>query len=347
MRAGLWVVGVVLLVTGCAGVDSSTRGNTFQQRGALPGERWTASSGDSERAKEAEEADDSSRQPFHRRHLFRDVVFLGGDRGQEDVFDVLLRNAGLEDRDERPIPGNALSPTQAARLLRELMRKPVTLGQFPSRLAVGHLLRGVMARGEMSHAELVRQVERFAWVAVLRPDGCMAWVGSGRTQQRVAPVEWRDGAFRAHGFELGRFYSGRSGVYRLLDDDLRELDKRLIAEVYDDADYVGRVLDGAESAVVKLALSIGHFVTYPLDSIAALKNLPAGVAALIESSPAYFERFRYMTRGEQIEAVAELTTNLLVTTGASGAATRTATGTLAGAEVMVPRVALSARSLSR
>ncbi|MCE9668461.1 hypothetical protein LY474_11625 [Myxococcus stipitatus] len=224
----------------------------------------------------------------------------------------------------------------------ELLRKPVTLGQFPARLAVGHVLRKVMERGELSRAELVNLAERLGRLAVLRPDGCMAWVRNGRTQQRVAPVEWKDGAFRAHDFELGRFYTGRSGVYRLLDDDLREVDGRLIAEVYDDADYVSRVLDGAESAFVKLALAIGHFFTYPLDSIASLKNLPAGVAALIESSPAYFERFQYMTRGEQIEAVAELATNLLLTTGTAGATTRTVTGALAGAEAMVPRVALSA-----
>ncbi|MCE9672100.1 hypothetical protein LY474_30270 [Myxococcus stipitatus] len=121
------------------------------------------------------------------------------------------------------------------------------------------------------------------------------------------------------------------------------MDGTPIAEVYDDADDVGRVFDGAESALVKLALSIGHFFTYPLDSTASLKNLPAGVAALSESSPAYFERFRYMTRGEQIKAVAELATNLVLTTGTASATTRSVTGALAGAEAMVPRIALSAR----
>ncbi|WP_275902273.1 Tox-REase-5 domain-containing protein [Myxococcus vastator] len=224
-----------------------------------------------------------------------------------------------------------------------LLGKPVTLAQFPSRLAVGHLLRKALEVGELSRAELLRQVERFSSVAVLRPDGCLAWVRSGKTQQRVAPVEWRDGGFRAHGFELGRFYDGRTGVYRLLDDALREVDGRPLADVHDDADYVGRTLDGAEAAFVKLALSVGHFLTYPLDSIAALKNLPAGVATLIASSPEYFERFRYMTRGEQIQAVAELATNLVLTTGTAAATTRTVTGALAGAEAMVPRVALSAQ----
>ncbi|WP_253975206.1 Tox-REase-5 domain-containing protein [Myxococcus dinghuensis] len=268
---------------------------------------------------------------------------VAGNARNEDVWERLLANAGLEDRDERPIPGSSLTPAQAARLMSELLRKPVTLGQFPSRLAMGHVLRNVLERGELSRPDLVRQVERFSQLVVLRPDGCVAWALSGRTQQRVAPVEWKDGAFRAHRFELGRFYTAHSGVYRLLDDELREVDGRPIAEVYDDADYVGRVLDGAESTVVKLALSIGHFFTYPLDSIASLKNLPAGVAALIESSPEYFERFRHMTRGEQIKAVAALVTDLVLTTGTASVATRTVTGALAGAEATVPVLALSAQ----
>lgn len=260
-----------------------------------------------------------------------------------DAWDALLSRAGIEERDARPITGGALTSTQAARLLEALLGKPVTLAQFPSRLAVGHLLRKALEEGELSRAELLRQVERFSGVAVLRPDGCLAWVRTGKTQQRVAPVEWRDGSFRAHGFELGRFYDGRTGVYRLLDGTLREADGRPLADVHDDADYVGRTLDGAEAACVKLALSVGHFLTAPLDSIAALKNLPAGVAALIASSPEYFERFRYMTRGEQIQAVAELATNLVLTSGTAAATTRTMTGALVGAEAMVPRLALSAQ----
>jgi hypothetical protein len=40
--------------------------------------------------------------------------------------------------------------------------------------------------------------------------GYLAWAVTGQTQQRVGPVEWKDGAFRAHAFEVGRFYSGRN-----------------------------------------------------------------------------------------------------------------------------------------
>ena len=163
----------------------------------------------------------------------------GSARGGErvDAWEKLLTDAGLEERDERPLPGSALTPTQAARLLEVLLRKPVTLGTFPPRMAVGHLLREVLERGEVSRDELLRRVERFARVAVLRPDGYLAWARTGRTQQKAAPVEWRDGAFRAGPFELGRFYVSNGYVFRLADEQLEPRTSSVFVEVYDDADY--------------------------------------------------------------------------------------------------------------
>jgi hypothetical protein len=273
------------------------------------------------------------------------VGVAGGGTAQVDAWEQLLTDAGLGARDERPLPGGALTPPQAARLMGVLLRKPVTLGTFPARMAVGHLLREVLSRGEVSREALLRRVERFSRVAVLRPDGCLAWVRTGRTQQRVGPVEWKDGSFRAGLFELGRFYVSTGSVFRLADERLEPADGPVFTEVYDDADYLSRSLDGAEAAVVKLALALGQLLTRPLDSLAALRNLPAGVAALIASSPEYFERLRYMTRGEQVQAVAELATNLLVATGTATATTRTMTGTLAGAEATVPVLSLSAQGV--
>ncbi|WP_408888225.1 Tox-REase-5 domain-containing protein [Myxococcus faecalis] len=342
MRAGLWVVGVALLFMGCAGAESSTRRDTFHQRAGLPGERWSVSGEDPEREQEGEEADTSSRQPLHRRHMFRESVSLGAGRRQQDAFDVLLQKAGLEERDMRPVAGSSLSPAHAARLLKTLLKRDVTLGQFPSRVAVGFVLREVLATGEVSRAELVRRVARFRHLAVLRPDGCLAWVLSGRTQQRVAPVEWQDGAFRAHGFELGRFYDGRTGVFRLLNDELREENGFPLADVHDDADVISRTLDGAEEAFVGLALAVGKFFsTSPADNLAALREMPTAVVALLESSPEYLERFRYMTRGEQVQAVSRLVTNLVATWGTVSAATRTLGGT-GFATSEVPALMLSA-----
>jgi hypothetical protein len=260
---------------------------------------------------------------------------------QVDAFEELLLYAGLSERGALPARESALTPEAATRLLALLLRKPVTLGSFPPRMAASHLLREVMEGGEVSREELLRRVERFSGVAVLRPDGYLAWTRSGRTQQKVGPVEWTDGAFRARGFELGRFYNGRSGVFRLADARMQVVDKLPLAEVYDDADVISRTLDGAEEAFFELAMAIGKLLTHPMDSVAALQHLPAAVAALITSSPAYLERFRHMTRGEQIQVVAKLTTSLIATWGAAGGATRTLTKALGGAETLVPVLSLS------
>ncbi|WNZ59117.1 Tox-REase-5 domain-containing protein [Myxococcus sp. MxC21-1] len=224
-----------------------------------------------------------------------------------------------------------------------LLGKDVTLGQFPARVAVGFILREVLDTGEVSRAELVRRVERFSGVAVLRPDGYLAWVRTGKTQQRVAPVEWRDGAFRSHGFEMGRFYNGRTGVFRLLDAELREANRFPIADVHDDADVVSRSLDGAEEAFVGLALAVGRFFSStPAENLEALRQMPTAVAALLESSPEYLDRFKYMTRGEQIQVVSKMVTNLIATWGAASATTRTLQGAaLVTAEV--PVLSLSAQ----
>ncbi|MFY2556524.1 hypothetical protein ACN469_02675 [Corallococcus terminator] len=239
--------------------------------------------------------------------------------------------------------GDALTATQAARLLEVLLDKDVTLGEFPARVAVGFMLREVLDAGEVSRAELVRRIGRFTQLAVLRPDGCLAWVRSGQTQQRVGPVEWKDGAFRAGQFELGVFYSGKGGVFRQLNARLEETGGGAFADVHDDADYVSRSLDGAEEAFVELALAVGQFFsTSPSDNLAALSQMPAAVAALLASSPEYLERFEYMTRGEQIQTVSKLVTSLIATWGTASAATRTlqgATFTMA----KVPVLSLSAQ----
>jgi hypothetical protein len=180
---------------------------------------------------------------------------------------------------------------------------------------------------------------------VLRPDGYLAWALTGETQQRVAKVEWKDGAFRALGFEVGHFYSGRNAmVFFAVDEQLRERgESGVLAEVYDDADVISRVLDGAEESFVELVLAIGKLVTNPIRSVAELEQLPEALAALLKNSPEYLERFHLMTRGEQIRALSKLTTTLLSTYGAAGGTTRTMASTGRGLEALsVPALTLTA-----
>jgi hypothetical protein len=264
---------------------------------------------------------------------------------QVDPFEEVLLLAGVDTVGEKPPREAPLTPEDAAALYDMLLDKPVTLGNFGSRLVASYLLREAMEEEqELPREVLVRRVERFQNLAVLRPDGYLAWALSGRTQQRVAPVEWKDGAFRARAFELGRFYSGRTGAFFPVDEHLRPLwDQGPLAEVYNDADVISRVLDGAEESLVELGLAMGHLVAHPIDSAAQLRQLPQNLATLVANSPEYLERFKWMTRGEQIEALSKLTTTLYSLYGAGTGATRTVAGVGRGAEVLtVPALSLSA-----
>jgi hypothetical protein len=350
------LLGAVVLATGCATVTPPSGRGVFLKHGprATPGPVLAGEvRGDSKHA--ATGPNEPTR--LYRRRGERvsgtevamvspaemAVRVVASGAVQADAFEYLLLLAGLDNVHDEPPRGVPLTPQEAARVLALLLRKPVTLGSFPPRMAVCHLLREVLEGGEVSREELLRRVERFKSVAVLRPDGYLAWTLDGRTQQKVGPVEWKDEAFRAGPFELGRFYIGNGWVFRQADAQLRPImEGPPLAEVYDDADYISRTLDGAEEAFVELYHAMGQFLTRPSDSIAALQHLPAGVAALIASSPEYLERLRYMTRGEQVKALSKLTTHLLVTFGTAGGTTSMLTRALGGLEATVPVLSLLA-----
>ncbi len=270
---------------------------------------------------------------------------LGGVQ-RTDAFEAVLMLAGLDNTEALPSPEAPLTPEDAAALYDELLDKPVPLARFGPRLVASYLLREAMEGDEeLPRAVLLQRVQRFKGLAVLRPDGYLAWALTGQTQQHVAEVEWKDGAFRAHAFEVGHFYSGRNGMaFFAVDEQLRDRkESGVLAEVYDDADVISRVLDGAEASYIELALSIGKLVSHPLQSAEDLKHLPSALAALIESSPEYLERFRLMTRGEQIRALSKLGTTLLSTYGAAGGTTRTVAAVGSGLEsVSVPALTLTA-----
>jgi hypothetical protein len=269
---------------------------------------------------------------------------LGGLR-EQDAFEHVLLRAGLEHSEELPPREVPLSPEEAAGLYEVLLDKPVTLGGFGPRLVASYLLREAMeGEQEVPRAELLKRVERFQYLAVLRPDGYLAWALSGQTQQRVAPVQWKDDAFRSLGFELGRFYSGRTAAFFPVDTQLQvQRSQGPLAQVYDDADVLSRVLDGAEESLVELGLALGHLVVHPLDSVEQLRQLPQHLATLLGNSPEYLERLRYMTRGEQIEALSKLTTTLYSMYGAAAGTTRMVAGAGRGLDALsMPALSLTA-----
>ncbi len=330
------VLGVALLATGCASLPPHASRTTVSREDV-------ASSSVNVGGQERLHRRRSARLPSGTVVGKGDLGALAVDSGLlgVDALDKLLVHAGLDAAEELPPRTRLLTPDDAARVLGLLLNKPVTRGNLPPRMAAAYLLREVLEGWEVARGELVRRVGRFGRVAVLRPDGYLAWVLNGATQQRVAPVQWREGAFRAGPFELGRFYVSNGVVFRRADEALRPVEP-LLAEVYDDADVVNRTLDGAQEAFVELAHALGRLFAHPMESLAALRHLPQGVGALIAASPEYWERFRHMTAGEQMQAVSKLTTALLSTWGAAAGTTRTVTGKLAGAQAQVPVLSLSA-----
>ncbi|MFB1485422.1 hypothetical protein U8525_34280, partial [Corallococcus sp. RDP092CA] len=209
MRADTWLLlSVALLSTGCVGGVGPASRSTFQQRsGAMPSYSSPADGRGSARAALSVEEDDDEDERTHRRRPTRvsaGTALITTSHGEQtrlavqtgllevDAFEKLLVLAGLDDLDELPLRHNPFTPEDAVEVLGRLMQKPVTLGSFPPRMAAGFLLREVLEGGEVSREELLRRVKRFSreQVAVLRPDGYLAWALDGRTQQKVAPVEW-------------------------------------------------------------------------------------------------------------------------------------------------------------
>ncbi|MCY1019739.1 Tox-REase-5 domain-containing protein [Pyxidicoccus sp. MSG2] len=230
-----------------------------------------------------------------------------------DALVQVLQRAGLPLAHER-LPDTApLSPEDASALFGALLEQPVTVAGFGPRLVASRLLREVVEGDEeVSRAELLERVKRYERLAVLRPDGTLAMALTGAARQRVGEVQWREGSFRAGGFVVGALYSGATGVWRPVDAALqRGWDSPVLAEVRDDA----VAQDGAEETFIELVLALGQLLTQPGDSLSALAQLPEGLAMLVTSSPAYLERFRKLTRGEQVRELSKLSAALLSTWG--------------------------------
>lgn len=262
-----------------------------------------------------------------------------------DGFEALLQRAGLNDSPLCPPSEADFTPEDAAELYDALLPRPVTLAGFGPRLAASYLLREVMeGEEELPRSALLARVARFEHLAVLRPDGHLAWALSGNTQQRVGQVVLKEGALWAGPFEMGRFYDGRGGVFVPVDEVLQRVrTSPPLAEVYDDGDVINRVMDGAEDAFRDTVLALGGLVFHPGDSLAALSQLPAGVAALVRHSPEYLERFQLMTRGERIRTLSRLTVTVLATYGTAAGTSQTITRMSQGLEfISVPVLSLSA-----
>lgn len=259
-----------------------------------------------------------------------------------DGFDALLSASGIE---QAAVPScGPLGPAGAVRLLKALLATPTTLDNFGPRMVATYLFREVIQGGvDVPRGVSLERLARFRRMVVLRPDGYLAGAITGRTVQRAGRLEFKGGVWKAEPYELGRFYKNTGSVFRAVDEQLEVRDWTPLTEVYDDGDVINRALDGAQDVVVELAVALGRLIVHPLQSLEELSQMPAGVVALIRNSPAYFARFRRMTKGEQIQALARLTTTVLLTYGTAAGGTVRISSAAEGLEsVSMPVLALSA-----
>jgi hypothetical protein len=267
-----------------------------------------------------------------------------------DRFQLLQQSAGLE-KDAWHAVGAQLKTDDARELWKALARTQTTLDNFGPKRTLLYLLRQVLtADGDVPYAELVKRLEPFQRLVLMRPDGYLVWPLNGAPLQRMGRLELRDGRLMSGRFEVGAFFRNKGGVFYPVDDALNQADWRPLGELSLERDWLNAALDGSEDALAEVALAVGAGLTDPVRSLRGLAQLPSAVAALIASSPEYFARYSSLPLQEQIQEAGRLSTHLLMLFGsAAGTATRmgtagarlpvlslTAEGALAIEQVSVP-----------
>ena len=173
-RQALWAVLFVVL-TGCRTVSGPPMGGMAAFRGMShrPATPQPAPGG----AQAQKSAHQARSLPSGRADLGSLVTrsVLGALR-EVDSFEEVLLFAGVGSSGELPPREAPLTPEDAAALYDVLLDKPVTLANFGPRLVASYLLREAMEEEqEVPRALLLQRVERFKYLAVLRPDGYLAW----------------------------------------------------------------------------------------------------------------------------------------------------------------------------
>jgi hypothetical protein len=266
-----------------------------------------------------------------------------------DDFQQVQQSAQLEEGECHAV-GKALEPGGAQKLWQGLARTRTTLQNFAPRRTLAFVLSPVLfQKEEVPYEELLRRLEPFTFLVVMRPDGYLASAMTGKPLQRMGRLEVRDGRLMAGVFEVGGFYRDKGGVFYQVDSSLR-VSGNMLGELGLEHDIFSSVLDGAEDAVGEVVLALAQLVTSPVRSLQGLQQLPTAVAALIASSPGYFEHYSALPLQQQVREAARLSTHLLMLYGsAAGSATRvglaaaelpvlslTAQGALALEQVAVP-----------
>jgi hypothetical protein len=278
--------------------------------------------------------------------IFRDPVAPGqgaqGDPAAVAQLQALLTRAGLA-ANQQQLPAATMTIADATRILNLLLRaQPSVVGVGPRMVAARIVQEVVIGGADTSMTAVAQRIATFGHIIILRPDGYIAHAVSGEAIQRAGKTEFVNGALRAGGLTSGTFYYSSGGVFYQADDNLRPIGPP-IGELALEHDAVNSALDGAADALVGMAAGLYQLIRHPIQSIAALRQLPGAIAQLIENAPEYWELFRAMPMNDQIREVSKLVTTLVTLYGsAAGATTR-----LAAAAGDLGNVTIRALTLTR
>jgi|GEM_PF-5914094 len=247
-----------------------------------------------------------------------------GDPAAVAQLQALLTRAGLA-ANLQQLPAATITVADATRILNLLLRAQPSLVGVGPRMVAARLMQDVAIGGtDTGMSTVAQRIAAFGHIIILRPDGYIAHALSGEAIQRAGRTELVNGALRAGGLTSGTFYYSNSGVFYQADDNLRQIGPP-IGELALEHDAVNSALDGAAEAVVGMAAGLYQLIRHPIQSIAALRQLPGAIAQLIENAPEYWELFRAMPMNDQIREVSKLVTTLATLYGsAAGTTTRLA-----------------------
>ena len=255
----------------------------------------------------------------------------------------LLTHAGVSVAQQQ-LPTANLLAADAARMLNLLVQaQPSVEGIGPRMVAVRLMQDVVSGGGHTSIAAVVQRLTAFDPIVMLRPDGYIARAVTGVAIQHAGKPELVNGELHAGGLVAGTFYYASSGVFYRANDSQRPMGPP-IGELGLEHDPVNSALDGAADALVGVATGLVQLIRHPIDSIAALRQLPGAVAQLIENSPEYWALFRAKPLNDQIRDVSKLVTTLATMYGgAAGATTRLAAGARDLGDLTIQVLKLSGR----
>lgn len=237
-----------------------------------------------------------------------------------------LTKAGIPPKAVARMLEQGITAEDALVLTNRLMQKRPTLEGFGPRMVTVALLHQVMTEsGPESHADAPRAdldalydvMARFEGMVVLRPDGYLASLTRGQAIRKLGNVVSRPYGFGVGSYPVGIPYIAHQGLFYEINPDGSRGEERGYLRSNLERGLAGRVVDGAENAVVDTVDGVVTLLTDPgqvlQDAGDTLKSIPPAQEVarwLTESAPEFVERFNAMPPGDQVEAVSTVVSHL-------------------------------------